>query len=332
MEYVKITPNWAERHGLYMLKKIISIFISSILIASSLVFATEDTSELKHDIFTYTISGDNITITGVDDIVGEVTVPNKINDKVVNSIGNGAFGGSSNITKVYLPDSVKNIGSMCFAYSTGIKTVNLSTSISKISEGMFYQCPSLMGVTVPYGVTEISSKAFAMCPNLTAVTIPNSTKKIANDAFLSSPSVRLHCYLKEGAVGYDYAKKHKIETEELITVYVNGEEIVFDQPPITDPKRFRTLVPLRAVLEKMGAEIEWFNDMNYAGIDIDGNRLLIKPNENFMMVNGKPRTLSSPGIEFNNRVLIPIRDVVESVGGKISWNEFDKIVNVTYNK
>lgn len=312
-------------------KSFVSITIILVLITSLLCVYAEG-SVLKSDIFTYTVSDGNATITGVDDYNGKVVVPAEIDGHKVTAIDDGAFSGTAKITEVYIPDSVSRIGSMCFAYSTGIKTVRLSRNIKSISDGMFYQCTSLMGLTVPYGVTVIGSKSFGMCPNLTAVTIPNSIKTISNDAFTGSDFVTFHCALNEGAVGYTYAQNKNIRCEELICVYVNGEEIVFDQPPITETKKFRTLVPIRAVLEQMGAEIEWYNDMNYAGINIDGHRLLIKPGSEFMMVDGKARTLTCPGIEYNNRVLIPIRDVVESVGGKVGWDEYSKTVTITYNK
>lgn len=296
----------------------------------STVFSEEAT--LKSDIYTYTLSGNRVTITGVDDIDGVVTVPNKIDGNIVTAIGDGAFGGSSKITEVHIPESVTQIGSMCFAYSSSIRAVYLSSSVISIPDGAFYQCSSLDSVSIAYGTTSIGSKAFALCPKLTSVTIPNSMKKIADDAFLDSNNVRFYCYLNESAVGYSYAQSKDIDCEELITVYVNNKEIAFDQPPITEKKKFRTLVPLRAVLEYMGAEIEWYNDMNYAGINIDGHRLLIKPGSEFMMVDGKAVTLSCPAIEYNNRVILPIRDVVVAIGGKVAWDEYSKTVSITYEK
>lgn len=311
-------------------KFLVSIILISVFI-TNLIPAFAEAEQLKSDIFTYTISGKNATIVCVEDYNGKVVIPEEIDGYKVTAIGDGAFGGSTQITEVYIPNTVSYIGSMCFAYSTSIKTVRLPQGIASVNDGMFYQCSALMGVTVPYGVTSIGSKAFAMCENLTAVTVPNSTKTISDDAFDGTKNVTIHCYLSENAVGYSYAKSKGFPCEELIAVYVNGEEIAFDQPPVTEPKKFRTLVPLRAVLEKMGAEIEWYNDMNYAGINIGGHRILIKPESEFMRVDGKTKYLSCPAIEYNNRILIPIRDVVESVGGKVSWNEFDKIVTITYN-
>ena len=312
------------------MREFIITLTAAALLFSGIVLVFADGSSLKSGIFTYEISGDNVTITGVDDTEGEVTVPEKIDERTVTAIGDGAFGGSAQITEVNIPDTVTSIGTMCFAYSTSIRTVRLSKSITSVGEGMFYQCSALSGVAVPYGVTEIGSRAFAMCSSLTAVTIPNSMANIADDAFADSPSVRFYCNRSDGAVGYTYAQSKWIDCEELITVYVNGNEIVFDQPPITEPKKFRTLVPLRAVLEYMGAEIEWFNDMNYAGIDLGGHRILIRPGSEFMMVDGKAVTMTCPAVEYNNRVLLPIRDVVEAVGGKIKWEEYSKSVYVTY--
>ncbi len=316
----------------YLIKnRAFALILTLTLIISicSPVFSQEDT--LKYDIYTYTLSNGTITITGVDDVAGVVNVPNKIDGNIVTSIGDGAFGGSSKITEVHIPESVTKIGSMCFAYSGGITTVYLSSSVTSIPDGAFYQCTSLGSVSIAYGTTSIGSKAFALCPNLTSITIPNSMKKIADDAFLDTENVTFHCYLGENAVGYSFAQSKDIACEELITVYVNNKEIAFDQPPITEKKKFRTLVPLRAVLEYMGAEIEWYNDMNYAGIDIGDNRILIKPGSEFMMVNGKAVTLSCPALEYNNRVLLPIRDVVVAVGGKVAWDEYNKTVNITYN-
>ena len=90
-----------------------------------------------------------------------------------------------------------------------------------------------------------------------------------------------------------------------------------------------TMVPMRAVLEELGAEITWDNTFNTAGINVLGTRLLIRPGEPFMMVNGVVRYLNCPAIEFNGRVMVPIRDVMESIGGKVVWNEAQKLVTVT---
>lgn len=316
------------------------IFTAFLLTASllctglSLCFADEgeEPTVYKSDIYTYTVSGDSATITGVDDISGGVEVPDTLDGYTVTALGEGAFSASENITAVSLPNTIRSIGSMCFAYSTSIKTVHLSNAITAIEEGTFYQCGALIGITAPYGVRGIGEKAFAMCPNLSSVSIASTVDSIAEDAFLDSPGVKIYCKLSDEPTALSYAQAHDIPYENLITVYVNGIEVDFDQAPITDNRRFRTLVPLRSVLEDMGAKIEWYNDMGYAGINIGDYRLLIKPDSEFMRVNDETVYLSSPAIEYNNRVLLPIRDVVQAVGGKVVWSENSTSVAITYNK
>lgn len=300
------------------------IVISLLLSANTFVFA-------DNALFTYTTSGKTVTITGFADVGGKVVVPDTIDGKTVVAIADGAFGGATNTTEIILPDTVTSIGSTCFAYSTSLKTVKLPASIKSIGSGMFYQCESLIGVEIPNGVQTIMSKAFAMCVNLSSVVIPDSVTSIAPDAFDDCPVIRFHCHQVDGLAGYEFAKSHWVDCEEPITVYVNGDKINFDQQPITDNKRFRTLVPLRSVLEYMGAEIVWDDMMEYADIKIDGHRILIKADSEFMRVDGNTVWMTCPACEYNGRLLLPIRDVVSAIGGKVTWDENTKVVTITYN-
>lgn len=317
------------------MKKHISIaflLIISILYTVTPVFADSSAESHKSDIFSYITSNGTATITGVDDISGHIVVPDTIDGYTVTALAEGVFSGSENITEVTLPNTVKEVGKMCFAYSLGIKSVHLSKGMTYVDEATFYQCESLIGITIPYGIKGVGDKAFANCPNLSSVSIASTVESISNDAFLGSENITVYCKLSDEPPALEYAKSHGLPYDNLITVYVNGEEIDFDQAPITDHKRFRTLVPLRSVLEYMGAEIKWHNDMNYAALDIDGYRILIKPDSEFMRVNDETVYLTSPAIEYNNRVLLPIRDVVQAVSGKVVWDENSTSVTITYRK
>ena len=48
----------------------------------------------------------------------------------------------------------------------------------------------------------------------------------------------------------------------LITVFIDGKQVEFDVPPMLNGGR--TLVPMRAVFEALGAEVTWDNDTNTA--------------------------------------------------------------------
>ena len=311
------------------MKKLISALLClGMLLSVSTAFAEE--KSYKSDIFTYTVSGKTATITNVEDIRTTISVPEKLDGFTVTALGEGAFGGSTVIESVTIPDTVTTIADFCFAYSNSLKSVTFSDQITAIKDGAFYHCEGLWTVTLPESLKEIGKNAFGRCTGLTAVTMPASVTKIGENAFPENE--QLCIYSKENSYPYTYAKEKGINFEEYITVTLNGKKILFDQPCITDTERFRTLVPLRAVLEDLGAVITWDNTFNTAGIDVLGYRLLVRPGEHFMMVNGSAQFLSSPPIEFNGRIMVPIRDVMETLGGSVLWNEEEKSVTITWNR
>ncbi len=315
-----------------MLKKMISLLLLTSFCITLSVYAEEENDLYTDGIFEYETRGTQVTITGVSDSQSVVTVPETIDGHSVTKIAKGAFSGLSEVQKIILPDTVTDIGDMCFAYSSSIQSVRLSGSISKINDGLFYQCPSLIGVTIPKGVTSIASKAFGMCENLCSVSIPDTVNEIAEDAFSGSGNVKFYCNISESCPAYYWGLSRGIECEQLVTVILNGKLVDFDQAPVTEQKKFRTLVPLRSVLEDMGADIEWYPDMEYAGITINGHRILIKAGFDFMRHNEKTEFLSCPPMEVNGRLVIPIRDVVKAVGGKVDWDENSHTAIIVYNK
>ncbi len=335
---------------LCLLSAFLLLFAVSPVMAEETEERYQTENRYQEDIFTYTVSNNTATITNVEDSRDTVIIPEKLGDYPVTALAAGACGGSTKIQKIVIPDSVREIGSMCFAYSSKLQEITLPTSLKKIENGVFSQCIALHSITIPSGVasigkdafyrcdnlwtitlpdsvTKIGENAFAACPNLAAATIPAGVTEIAPGAFVPSGGFRI--YAKPGTAAQAFAAENNITFEELITVRVNDTPVTFDQPPITDTRYYRTLVPMRAVLTALGAEVSWDNNMNLAGIDLGGNRLLIRVGEPFMMVNGSARPLSSPAIEFNCRVLLPIRDVIESIHGRIRWNEDLKQIDVT---
>ncbi len=325
-----------------LLSLLLSIF------ASVTVFA-DSAKQQKEGIFTYVIEDGTATITNVDDTQQVVTVPEAFGSTPVTTLAGGAFGGSVKIEKVILPDTITSINSMCFSYCTELTSVTLPEKLTKLENGIFnhctklrtiqlpdtlktiekdafYRCDELWTIAIPDGVTSIGENAFAACPNLSAATIPESVTVIGENAFQKKAGFRI--YAKPGSKGEAFAMEHEIPYEELITVSVNGEDIVFDQPPVTDTVNFRTLVPMRAVLSQLNAEIKWDATTDSSVISLPNHRLTIRVGETFMMVNGEKRELSTPAIEYNWRTLVPIRDIIEAVDGTVQWDEEKKHISI----
>ncbi len=111
-----------------------------------------------------------------------------------------------------------------------------------------------------------------------------------------------------------------------ITVMVDGEKVNFDQKPIIE--NGRTLVPVRAIFEKLGAEVS-YDDKNkevYAELGTRFVSLVIGSNE--MKTNDSTMHLDVPAKIMNGRTLVPIRAISEGFGAKVSWDDATKTVYV----
>ena len=74
--------------------------------------------------WTYTLSGSNATITGVEfRVSGSLVIPSKVNGYTVTSIGYQAFFGCSGLTSVTIPSSVTSIGRSTFSGCSSLTTV-----------------------------------------------------------------------------------------------------------------------------------------------------------------------------------------------------------------
>lgn len=130
-----------------ILKKYIPVFLSLILIVSSLsvtavVFAND--IDYYYDESTATL---HITGSGaMDDYADEYSAPWRtysqsakkvIIEDGITAIGSNSFAGFKNVSRVEIPNSVKTIGSSVFASCTSLKELTLSPNITKIADSSF---------------------------------------------------------------------------------------------------------------------------------------------------------------------------------------------------
>jgi|GEM_PF-2140852 len=112
-----------------------------------------------------------------------------------------------------------------------------------------------------------------------------------------------------------------------IIVTLNGNRLTFDQPPIIE--NGRTLVPLRAIFEAMGATVEW-DQATQTVTGTKGNTVVKMTIGNpVMTVNGQAITLDVPPKVLNGRTLVPARAVAESFDAKVDWDGTTRTVIIT---
>ena len=113
-----------------------------------------------------------------------------------------------------------------------------------------------------------------------------------------------------------------------IIVELDGTAITFDVPPqiIND----RTMVPMRAIFEMLGADVDWNGDERKITGSKDNIEIVMYVDNTQMSVNGSIVTLDSPPTIIDGRTLVPVRAIAESFGVDVLWHGEIRTVSI-YN-
>ena len=109
-----------------------------------------------------------------------------------------------------------------------------------------------------------------------------------------------------------------VMAENDIQVKLDGKTLSFDVPPqiIND----RTMVPLRAIFEALGASVEWNQKTKTVTSTKGDTTIKLTIDSNTMYVNDNTVTLDSPACVVNDRTLVPVRAISEAYKTKVDWN------------
>ena len=102
-----------------------------------------------------------------------------------------------------------------------------------------------------------------------------------------------------------------------ISVKLNGSQLSFDVPPAVD--NGRTLVPLRAIFEAMGADVKWDGNTQTVTATKDSTIVVLTIGNKTAYKNNSPVVLDGPGKIINQRTLVPLRFVGEAFGADVVW-------------
>lgn len=95
---------------------------------------------LPQSLFTYSILGNEATVTGYSGREAQVTVPATLGGVPVVAIGERAFVGNNSLQSVVLPEGVRSIGWFAFSGCVALSAVTIPTSVESIAYGAFENC------------------------------------------------------------------------------------------------------------------------------------------------------------------------------------------------
>ena len=177
----------------------------------------------------YEVNGNYCTITGIGKCKDtEIYIPEEIGGKKVYVIGAKAFEGNTNVTKIWLPDTVDQIERRAFKDCTNLKVINIPENVTEIGDqildgcvldefyyyttseymtymdmpaakkivygkesarGCFRDNETVEEVILLDSVRVISANAFLDCKNLKSIVLPDSITYIGEWAFSGCDSL-----------------------------------------------------------------------------------------------------------------------------------------------
>ncbi len=111
-----------------------------------------------------------------------------------------------------------------------------------------------------------------------------------------------------------------------VSVSVDGKKLDTDVAPVICDGR--TLVPMRAIFEALGADIEWDDAEKTVSATKNDTFIKLTAGKNEMTVNGRIVQLDVPASIRYGRTMVPIRAVSEALGVDVEWYSDIKTVSV----
>lgn len=111
-----------------------------------------------------------------------------------------------------------------------------------------------------------------------------------------------------------------------ISLNIDNVPLTTDVPPVIVDGR--TLVPVRAIFEKLGAVVNWEPTTQTVTATSGEKTITLKLNDTSAYVNNELKTLDVPAQIVEGRTMVPARFVAESLDCQVLWEPTTQTVNV----
>ena len=115
---------------------------------------------------------------------------------------------------------------------------------------------------------------------------------------------------------------------ERIRVDVNGQRVLF---PYAQPTEIngRVMIPLRGVLDQLGAErVDWRPMAQEVVVAAPGENIRLRIGDPMALVNGQRVPLDVPPLIIEGTTMVPLRFVSENLGANVDWHDWSQTVSI----
>ncbi len=273
--------------------------------------------------------------------IKELTLPSHIT-----KIGNTSFSNCESLEELNLPDTLEIISNSAFSNCKALKAVIIPDSVKTICEEVFHGCSSLKYVKIGKGLESLSERevaglgTFTFCPSLETVILPDNLKTLYNyefydgyygrfmrRIFIERPKT-LTIFANQNSYAANFAHINYINYMPLIDVVVGEKKVAFDALPII--RNGRTLVPLRAIFEALGAEVLWDDETKTVSAEREDIKISLKIGEATLYKNGEAVLLDVSADIIQDRTFVPLRAVSEAFDCEVLWDDEIKTATISY--
>lgn len=121
-----------------------------------------------------------------------------------------------------------------------------------------------------------------------------------------------------------------IPEKSRITIYVDGLLLQMDTQP--QVKNERTMAPIRALAEALGAEVEWDPETWEVTMTRAGSTVSMTPGQATAWVDGEPVEMDVAPYADQNRTYFPVRYAAQFFGQTVTWDPAQRRVDVTQDR
>lgn len=180
-------------------------------------------------------------------------------------------------------------------------------------------------VNIPRGWQYVSHLNDRLFPALE--TLGMTLEDFYSYPFASLLTPELRAKLENAKAEYEREGKQK---NDRITVWIDNKQVEMDTPP--DVRDGRTMVPIRAVAEALGADVTWRGETGRIEMVRAGRSVVMELGSTGAMVDGSRVEMDVAPYAVEGRTLIPARYVAEFFGQKVEWDGTKRQVLITEDK